>query len=392
MSRMREQARGASQLMMAFAERTGLTSDRPQVRYLWTDAFAVCNFLSLARETGEQQYVSLALRLVDQTHQVLARHRADDGRVGWISGLSEAAGAAHPTLGGLRIGKKLPERRPGEPFHEQLEWERDGQYFHYLTKWMHALDQMARFTTEPRFNLWARELAEVSHAAFTYVQPGRNRRQLAWKMSVDLSRPLVSSAGQHDPLDGLVTYSQLIATASRLCSKPDGPTLQEEVADLIVMSRGSTWETDDPLGLGGLLTEACRVDHLLGRRSFPDPELLPALLAAAREGLRRYAANNDLQESPLKRLAFRELGLSIGLYALGVMLEAERGGFDRSTRISGLLSALAQYRPLGSPIQTFWLEPRNRDNATWTAHRDINDVMLATSLIPEGFLTPFPLA
>ena len=389
---MREQARGASQLMMAFAERTGLNSDRPQVRYLWTDAFAVCNFLGLARKTGDQQYVPLALRLVDQTHQVLARHRADDGRVGWISGLSEAAGAAHPTLGGLRIGKKLPERCPGEPFHEQLEWERDGQYFHYLTKWMHALDQMARFTTEPRFNLWARELAEVAHAAFTLVPPSGNRRQLAWKMSIDLSRPLISSAGQHDPLDGLVTYSQLLATASTLPSEPAGPTLQEEVADLMVMSRGSTWETDDPLGLGGLLTEACRVDHLLGRRSFPDPELLPALLAAAREGLRRYAAHNDLQESPLKRLAFRELGLSIGLYALGVMLDAEPGGFARSTRISGLLSALAQYRPLGSTIQTFWLEPRHRDNATWTAHRDINDVMLATSLIPEGFLTPFPLA
>jgi len=392
MSRMGEQARAASQLMMAFAERTGLTSDRPQVRYLWTDAFAVCNFLGLARETGDQQYVSLALRLVDQTHQVLARHRADDGRVGWISRLSEAAGAAHPTLGGLRIGKKLQERRPGEPFHEQLEWERDGQYFHYLTKWMHALDQMARFSTEPGFNLWARELAEVAHAAFTYVQPGGNRRQLAWKMSIDLSRPLISSAGQHDPLDGLVTYSQLLATASTLPSEPAGPTLQEEVADLMVMSRGSTWETDDPLGLGGLLTEACRVDHLLGRRSFPDPELLPALLAAAGEGLRRYAAHNDLQESPLKRLAFRELGLSIGLYALGVILDAEPGGFARSTRISGLLSALAQYRPLGSTIQTFWLEPRHRDNATWTAHRDINDVMLATSLIPEGFLTPFPLA
>lgn len=389
---MREQARGASQLMMAFAERTGLTSDRSQVRYLWTDAFAVCNFLALARTTGDQQYVPLALRLVDRTHQVLARHRADDGRVGWISGLSEANGAAHPTRGGLRIGKKLPERRPGEPCHEQLEWERDGQYFHYLTKWMNALDQMARFTKESRFNLWARELAEVAYAAFTCVLPGGNRRRLAWKMSIDLSRPLVSSAGQHDPLDGLVTYSQLIETASRLAREPGEPALQEEVAGLLLMSQGGTWETDDPLALGGLLTDACRVEHLLGRRSFPDPEFFQALLAAALEGLRRYAAHNNLRESPLKRLAFRELGLAIGLYALGVMLEAEPGGFARSTRTSGLLSALAEYRPLGATIQRFWFEPRHRDTATWTAHRDINDVMLATSLIPEGFLTPFPLA
>jgi hypothetical protein len=34
----------------------------------------------------------------------------------------------------LRIGKQLAERRPGERFDERLEWERDGQYFHYLTR------------------------------------------------------------------------------------------------------------------------------------------------------------------------------------------------------------------------------------------------------------------
>src|SRR5215831_21005427 len=34
-------------LMRSFADRTGLTSGRPKARYLWTDAFAVCNFLEL---------------------------------------------------------------------------------------------------------------------------------------------------------------------------------------------------------------------------------------------------------------------------------------------------------------------------------------------------------
>ena len=42
-------AEEASELMMRFAERTGLTSDLPKQRYLWTDAFAVCNFLGLAQ-------------------------------------------------------------------------------------------------------------------------------------------------------------------------------------------------------------------------------------------------------------------------------------------------------------------------------------------------------
>ena len=40
----------ASAIMLDFARTTGLdpTSEHPK-RYLWTDAFAVCNFLSLYR-------------------------------------------------------------------------------------------------------------------------------------------------------------------------------------------------------------------------------------------------------------------------------------------------------------------------------------------------------
>src|SRR5689334_1137240 len=94
----------ALQLMTGFAERTGLSGDRPPQRYLWTDAHAVCNFLALARVTGDDRYVGLARRLVAQVHETLGRHRPDDARRGWLSGLSEAEGAAHPTRGGLRIG------------------------------------------------------------------------------------------------------------------------------------------------------------------------------------------------------------------------------------------------------------------------------------------------
>ena len=122
-------------LMNDFAQRTSLTSEQPPRRYLWTDAFAVCNFLGLAHATGKAQYRELALRLVKQVHQTLGRHRSDAPRSGWISGLSEREGESHPTRGGLRIGKELSERAPDEPFDEHMEWDRDGQYFHYLAKW-----------------------------------------------------------------------------------------------------------------------------------------------------------------------------------------------------------------------------------------------------------------
>jgi len=377
-------------LMTGFAERTGLTSERPAQRYLWTDAFAVCNFLGLARLTGDERYTALGERLVDQVHHTLGRHRGDDGRRGWLSGLGEREGEAHPTRGGLRIGKRLPERGPSEPFDEALEWDRDGQYFHYLTKWMHALDQATRSTGQPRFSGWARELAEVSHAAFTYASlgPGRPRR-MYWKMSIDLTRALVAAMGQHDPLDGYVTDLQLRATASRLPEAVGGPRLEEETRQLAAMVERGEWATSDPLGLGGLLTDAYRVQQLLSEGVLSDSHLLEALLTASLAGLDQYAQSGDLQLPAGHRLAFRELGLAVGLQAAGRMREAaERDPQPSaaSAAVRARLQALARFAPLGEAIESFWRDPEHRRARTWSEHRDINEVMLATSLAPEGFL------
>jgi hypothetical protein len=106
-------------IMIDFAKMTGLypENSRPK-RYLWTDAYAVCNFLGLYRQTSEERYKQFALSLVDQVHATLVLHRRDDHRTGWISGLDEEEGRRHPTKGELRIGKEMNERKPDEPFSE----------------------------------------------------------------------------------------------------------------------------------------------------------------------------------------------------------------------------------------------------------------------------------
>ena len=51
--------------MTRFAERTGLTGARLPRRYLWTDAFAVCNFLNdvmLATSLVPEGLLVLAVR------------------------------------------------------------------------------------------------------------------------------------------------------------------------------------------------------------------------------------------------------------------------------------------------------------------------------------------
>ena len=381
--------RQAVELMLRFAERTGLTAGGPQRRYLWTDAFATCNFLGLWHATGEARYRELALALVDRVHHTLGMHRADDSRQGWLSGLGGEQGEAHPTCGGLRIGKRLPERRPGEPLDERLEWDRDGQYFHYLTKWMHALDQVTRATGYATFNQWARELAAVAHRAFTYEPRRDGGKRMHWKVSIDLTRPLIASMGQHDPLDGLVTCWQVDATA--LGREGDAePSLAAATNDFSAMLDRRALATVDPLGLGGLLVDAYRVEQLLRQGVLAtDAGLLDGLLAAAAAGVQQYAGTSDLREPAERRLAFSELGLAIGLAAVSAMESAARSAPERfpgSPHARGMLGQLARYAPLGTAIEAFWLEPGHRRVTTWLEHEDINDVMLATSLVPEGFL------
>lgn len=377
-------------LMMGFAELTGLFPSKGAVRrYLWTDAFAVCNFLELHSRTGNQEYRELALRLVDQVHNVLGRHREDDARRGWISGLGEEGGKNHPTAGGLRIGKRMNERDPSDPFDEALEWDRDGQYYHYLTKWMHALCRVSRVTGDPLYNRWGVELAKAAHGPFTYVTPAGAGKRIYWKMSIDLSYPLVDSMGLHDPLDGLITYSALQSTARRHLQA--GPAdLTEPISDMAQMCAGKNFATDDPLGIGGLLSDGYRAAQLIAGGDFEYPDILNSCLDASLQGLRHYEMSGSQGLPAEHRLAFRELGLSIGLRAALKLMRVVKRSPDRFTSRESLFSkieSLERYAHLIDNIESFWLQPASRSTGTWTDHREINTVMLATSLAPDAYLT-----
>ncbi len=377
--------------MVEFARLTGLSpATRSPRRYLWTDSFAVCNFLDLHNQAKEERYRCFALQLVDQVHTTLGRHRDDDGRTGWISGLSEEEGKMHPTRGGLRIGKGLNERRPGDPFDERLEWDRDGQYFHYLTKWMHALNCVTRVTGDFRYNRWAMELGKTAHARFVYIPPYGAQKRMYWKMSIDLSYPLVPSMGHHDPLDGLITYNQLQTTGAKDPERPLGLDLSAEISDMADICEGRSWATDDPLGIGGLLSDAYRVAQLTTGGIFVQTGLLKALLDSSVPGLKSYLRENPLKFSAGSRLAFRELGLSIGLRAvekLQQLIVQNADLFGQEQGLHSQIETLMAHVPLHDTIETFWLKRANQESESWAEHRDINTVMLATSLAPDGYLT-----
>jgi hypothetical protein len=246
---------------------------------------------------------------------------------------------------------------------------------------MHALDRVSLWRREPRFNLWARELAEAAHAAFTRPSPRGAARRMVWKMSIDLSRPLVPSMGQHDPLDGFITCIELQTTASLVSRTPSGPGLEAAVSDFSAMIENREWATTDPLGLGGLLSDACRVEALTRLGAPVGDTLFEDLLRAALEGLAHYSRGRDLEQPASTRLAFRELGLAIGLSAVEEMQTRSRAGLPAlSTRAAEMLEALRRHFALARAMVAFWLDPEQRRNRRWLEHRDINDVMLATSL------------
>ena len=90
------------------------------------------------------------------------------------------------------------------------------------------------------------------------------------------------------------------------------------------------------------------------------------------------------------RLAFRELGLSIGLKGVVPLRHWSDKNQELIVPKSPLqrkIKALSGYLSLAGEIEGFWLEGGNREAETWREHREINMVMLATSLAPDAFLS-----
>ena len=107
-------------------------------------------------------------------------------------------------------------------------------------------------------------------------------------------------------------------------------------------------------------------------------------LNATRVGLAHYP-QDALRQPAESRLAFRELGLALGLHAVEVVNnDLADGVIER--RVRKRVEPLLGYLPLRDEIESFWRDPEHQGSRAWTEHLDINEVMLPTSLVPAGFL------
>ena len=101
-------------------------------------------------ETKQPHFLVLAAILVESVHDILGRTRDLSAR---LPGASKQS----PLSGGLRIGKNEASGADG-----------DGQYHHYLTMWMFALNRLSVATGDPAYNDHAVALAKAVHPAFVY--------------------------------------------------------------------------------------------------------------------------------------------------------------------------------------------------------------------------------
>lgn len=364
----------AEQWMNDFAARTGLQDKQgdPGRRYLWTDAFAVPCFFGLSRVLKKEVYERQALRLIDLVHDHLGKFHSQDNRQGWISGLSIEAGKLSPTAAGLRIGKKFPERKQDQSYNSRLEWERDGQYFHYLSRWMYTLLLAYKETEDKKYLSQARDLFLATEK---FIYGSGSGLAMYWKMDTELSRPLVPSMGAHDPLEGM-----LLGLSLKKAILEEDKEVEALIKKFEIMCRGKSWATTDPLGIGGLLLNAIRADKLeTSGINLPRSVEAKKLFEESVESLTGLPKFQE--RDPNRRLAFRECGLSLGLR---VTEGSKNAIFDTSS-----FEVLQSYFYLASDIEEFWLDSRHRQSATWKDHLDINAVSLAASLIaseaPEVF-------
>lgn len=256
-------------------------------RYLWTDAFGVVNFITMARESSSPKYLELAKRLVQAVQDILGRTRDGAARL-------DGATDDEPLKGGLRIGKASAT---GD--------DCDGQYHHYLTIWMFALNRLSIAAKDPKYNDLAIQLAKAIHPQFL-VKKLTGGTKMVWKISIDMKDVLVASEGHLDATTGFVIFRLLQETAVN--QGRQAKLLQQEIDDYdkIMGRKENIRPSGDLLDLGMGLWIA----HI-----YPDEKWAAEFKTKALSLAQMLLADDSpmLMRDAAKRLAFREFGACLGV-------------------------------------------------------------------------------
>jgi hypothetical protein len=196
--------------------------------------------------------------------------------------------------------------------------------------------------------------------------------------------------GLHDALDGFVTFREVQHAIAKVSGDAEADGLGEASETLFALCEHGQWATDDTLGIGGLLFDACRICQLVGEKNGRELRLLEDVMQGADDGLMIMQKTGYLKRPAEHRLAFRELGLAIGLRAVPIIARAfqnESNAFGSRPSLLRLIDLLLPYERLSDEMIDLWLPHAEDPDESWRAHQDINEVMLATAIAPSTFLS-----
>eukprot|EP01084_Bolivina_argentea_P263938 446924_1 len=317
---------------------------KTQPRYLWTDAFGVVNYLTLYVYTKNEQYLNQALILVDEVHNTLGKTRDYKKRLGNST-------TDHPILNGLRIGKIGDESET---------MDGDGQYFHYNTKWLFALNRVSLITGDLKYNKWAIEMAKNIFPKFVDYKTNKKRPRMYWKLNINLDKILVNSEGNLDPLDGYITYKLLQELNNDKSDNIIDLTEEISIFKQMIDRKVPYYDSSDTLDLG----EACWISHwYLNEEQWAKRIALKSL-----ENLNQLNLKGQFDQPSYYRLAFREFGTTLGTQCL----------YYNSDKIQIIKSLSEPFHDKIVPkLLTFWKRKNiyQRDN-------DITPMMYCSSILP----------
>ncbi|CEM34200.1 unnamed protein product [Vitrella brassicaformis CCMP3155] len=309
----------------------GPTSQGSQRRYLWTDAFAVCNYVSLAHRAGQEgdgqlraMYLTMAARLIDTVHASLGTPRSEEYP------MIPSEHNSPSGFKGLRIGKVDPNTDPG--------MRADGMYWHYVDKWLFALLRMYNESDDAKYLNAAVSIVKDIHESFVAKWRGKPVG-LYWKLGVDLKTipGAEHTAANDDALSAYIVYALIDHHYSKAIPDHQHPLKREidELREILKDYPMPMRVSPDPLGVGlklwksQWLTEKEDTRH--PHQSAGDT-IGQLFLKGGRQIIER--ATDPIDEP----LPFRLYGLLMGMRVAWRSDEEKRPRFSRGLHLDSVLS------------------------------------------------------
>ncbi|KAI5803492.1 hypothetical protein DFH27DRAFT_652645 [Peziza echinospora] len=354
-------------------------TDAHRGRYLWTDSFAILDFVTLAYlskyDNDQQQpspsplYLSLATRLLTYTTSILS---------------TTHSGPPYTPLpnGGLRIGKPTAHGP-----------DQDGQYYHYLLVYLFTLNRLSLATSHTSHNTRALHLAKHIHKHFTAHTSFPDRPHITWKLDETLSYPL--SGGREGNVDPIMAYSVFrLLQSTGAAAEKENVHLAPEIAvyeSIVKRKVEHGWTSSDMLDIGMTLW-SCH--WFCGEEGEEWADMLCETAAECAETILNIKLKKPSLSSP--SLAFRDYGACLGLkcYASTLVssnpakarklqalaeeiLESwERRGKEKGGRHRGHKGGVLDIDDDDEDEEEVWLKP-------------ITEVMHCAALVPGAFMKGF---